>query len=209
MGALAPDRLRKGERQGGMRDKSETLRRLRLGDLRRLLHSRYGPVLPDDDAGRADLGELLLPVSLGPTPARIMANVIEVWAPWLPKPEEKALIARILAMPKRARRPTGRALGKRLNLSNAERERFRLWTIAPADMTDVQMAEQRRAKERLRQRRRRRKLGTQRRAEWLAARLTKQKPWEAIGISRPTWYRRRNKGPKGYLLNVAHQAIER
>jgi hypothetical protein len=32
----------------------ETIRRLRLGDLRRFLRHRYGHTLPDDDAGRAD-----------------------------------------------------------------------------------------------------------------------------------------------------------
>ena len=44
---------------------NENVRRRRLGDLRRLFRYRYGPVLPDDDAGRADLHELLLPISLG------------------------------------------------------------------------------------------------------------------------------------------------
>jgi hypothetical protein len=62
----------------------EVLRRLRLGDLRRLLRHRYGPTLPDDDAGRDDLFELLLPVSLRPqSPSLVMRNVIETWAPWM------------------------------------------------------------------------------------------------------------------------------
>ena len=54
--------------------KDERMRRLRLGDLRRPLRDRCGSVLPDDDAGREYLFELLLPISLGPneavTPAR-------------------------------------------------------------------------------------------------------------------------------------------
>jgi len=40
---------------------AEMLRRLRLGNLRTLFRHRYGPTLPDDDAGRAELRELLLP----------------------------------------------------------------------------------------------------------------------------------------------------
>ena len=32
------------------RTRDETIRRARLGDIRRLLHYRYGPTLPDDDA---------------------------------------------------------------------------------------------------------------------------------------------------------------
>jgi len=40
----------------------ELLRRLRLGELRKLLRDRCGSVLPDDDAGREYLRELLLPI---------------------------------------------------------------------------------------------------------------------------------------------------
>jgi hypothetical protein len=42
------------------------MRRLRLGDLRKLLRARCGHTLPDNDAGREYLWELLLPTSLAP-----------------------------------------------------------------------------------------------------------------------------------------------
>jgi hypothetical protein len=42
------------------------MRRLRLGKLRKLFRDRYGPTLADDDAGREDQHELLLPISIGP-----------------------------------------------------------------------------------------------------------------------------------------------
>ena len=42
-------------------NKDERIRRLRLGELKRVLLRRYGHELPEDDAGRADL-ELLLDV---------------------------------------------------------------------------------------------------------------------------------------------------
>jgi hypothetical protein len=64
------------------------LRRLRLGNLRKLFRDRYGPIFPDDDAGRADLQELLLPISLGPHADIKMPNAIEVWAPWM-KPDRR------------------------------------------------------------------------------------------------------------------------
>ena len=41
--------------------------------------------------------------------------------------------------------------------------------------------------------RRRRKKRQTPRAEWLARSLSRTKPWEAEGISRSTWERRRNK----------------
>ena len=53
----------------------ERMRRLRLGDLRRLLRDRCrGSILPDDDAGRDYLRELLLPISLGPHEAVTLRN---------------------------------------------------------------------------------------------------------------------------------------
>jgi hypothetical protein len=80
---------------------SEMIRRLRLGELHRLFRERCrGSTLPDDDAGRDYLRELLLPISVGPyeavrRPGKIelwgptdrMRREIELWAPWMQKDE--------------------------------------------------------------------------------------------------------------------------
>src|SRR5262245_23611185 len=65
--------------------KWETLRRLRFGDVRKLIIHRYGPGgCPDDDAGRPDLMELLNLASLAPAGAeKKVANLIELYAPWM------------------------------------------------------------------------------------------------------------------------------
>ena len=68
------------------------LRRLRLGNLRKLFRHRYGPILPDDDAGRAELRELLLPISVSANADRKMPKTIELWAPWMGQQEALALI---------------------------------------------------------------------------------------------------------------------
>ncbi len=60
-------------------------------------------------------------------------------------------------------------------------------------MTDKEIAEFRRAKDRDRQRRKRRKAGVKPRKVYLAGALSQSKPWEAEGISRRTWERRRAK----------------
>jgi len=44
----------------------------------------------------------------------------------------------------------GQALGQRLRLTNADREKLRLWTIAPCDMSKEDLAEQKKAKARFR-----------------------------------------------------------
>jgi hypothetical protein len=173
-----------------MSSKAEIIRRLRLGDLRKILRSRYGHTVPDDDAGREDLFELLLPVSLGPEAARNMKNITETWAPWMAADESKQLIDQINRMPSYERRIKARALGERMNISNKERERLKLQTIRPFNMTDEQLKEQRKAKQRARMRRVRRRKP---RKAYIADSLTKENPWGTEGISRRTWYRRRLK----------------
>ena len=73
-------------------NKDETIRRLRLRDMRNYLRCRYGHTLPDDDAGREDLRELLYPISVGPNAAIKMPKAIELWAPWMNTKEAAELI---------------------------------------------------------------------------------------------------------------------
>ena len=136
--------------------KRETIRRLRVGDVRRVLQHRCGATLPDDDAGRDDL-DLLLRLhavasnaaekkmrcrgrDLGPLDAQgrghgpnrqpLRCDLRRVWL-------------------------GGKELGQRLNLTNAEREALKAWRIVPVDMTADDLAEQWKAKEGERKRRKR------------------------------------------------------
>jgi hypothetical protein len=173
--------------------RSEMLRRLRLGNLRKLFRDRYGPVLPNDDAGREDLYELLLPISVGPHADIKMQNAIEVWAPWLPPADVKELVDCINLTPIWNRKPTARQLGKRLRLTNGERERLRLWTIAPYHMNAQELLAQRKAKRRARTRLLRQLRGSKPRAIYEAESKSKIKPWEPAGIKRRAWYYRQAK----------------
>ena len=108
----------------------EILRRLRLGDLRKLFADRCrGMILPDDDAGREYLRELLLPISLGPHEARNrsggvvgiwgptdrMRHEIELWAPWMSEDDTEELLIEINLTPVWQRKPTKRTLGEQSN----------------------------------------------------------------------------------------------
>ena len=172
----------------------EMIRRLRLGDLKRLLRSRYGHTLPDDDAGREDLRLLLWTISMGQGDWTKLKNAIEVWAPWMDTDEALQLIDEINGTPDYLRKPRARLLGEKLGLKNHERQALGIRTIAPIDMTDEQMAEQRRAMKRARKLSRRRAKGSMPREAYLANSLARKRPWEIEGISRATWYRRRETG---------------
>jgi hypothetical protein len=142
---IAMTKLLVGRRPRVKLSKDERMRRLRLGDLRRLVGDRCrGAILPDDDAGREYLKELLLPISLGPNeavkraraievwgPANRMRREIELWAPWMTDDEAQTLIDEINLMPPWQRKPKARTLGERLQVPYGERARLGLRTIWP------------------------------------------------------------------------------
>ena len=196
------------------------MRRLRLGDLRRLFADRCrGLILPDDDAGRDYLHELLLPISLGPNEAIKRARVeiwgptdrmrreIEHWAPWMSEDETEELLIDINLMPPWQRKPVARTLGERLQVTYGERARLGLRTIGPCDMTEAGMALIRKQKKRQRDKLRRLGRGAKTRAEYLAASLSQTKPWEQEGISRRTWERRRVTSPRHINLIKTELAL--
>jgi hypothetical protein len=206
---IAMTKLLVGRRPRVKLSKDERMRRLRLGDLRRLVGDRCrGAILPDDDAGREYLKELLLPISLGPNeavkraraievwgPANRMRREIELWAPWMTDDEAQTLIDEINLMPPWQRKPKARTLGERLQVPYGERARLGLRTIGPCDMTEAGMAVIRKQKKRQRDRLRRLSQGIKPRAEYLAtANLSQTKPWLALGISRRTYYYRIENG---------------
>jgi hypothetical protein len=185
------------------RSKTEMMRCLRLGNLRTLLRARCGHTLPDDDAGREYLWDLLLPVSLGADAGRKVHNTVDIWAPWLDAKERFALVAQIERTPARDRRVKATALGERLRVTSEERECLKLWTITPVDLTDKQLKEQRKAKKRAKDRRRRRDAGSKPRTEYEATSVNRAKPWLALGISRRTWYRRRGTSPRQVKILIS------
>jgi hypothetical protein len=180
----------------GKPNNDEAIRRRRLGDLQGLFRDRYGNRLPDDDAGREDLWELLLVASLAYNPERMMRNQIAIWAPWMGRAEAAQLRDDVNRTPIYLRKPSARILGERLNLTSEERRRLGIVTIRPADMTDEQFEMRRKERRAYLTWKRRRDAGTKTRAEYLdsfSGSLNKRKPWEKQGISRRTWFRRRAK----------------
>lgn len=183
-------RRRKGSRTGA------PLHGLRLRDLDVILHHRWGPALPDDDAGRDDaLIVLHHMVNQAVDPRRRMAQWLGTRCPWMPKQEAAQTIARVIANPRRWRADT---LAAKLGLTAADRARWRITTIGATDLLKEQRAARRRSRDNERKRRNRRAAGARPRAEYLAAaKHTGPKPWEAAGMSRATWYRRRHETGSG------------
>src|SRR5215467_11507606 len=104
--------------------KWETVRRLRYGDVLKLIRYRYGANgVPDDDAGTPDLMELLYLASMAPAGAeKKVANLIELYAPWMKQDEAQALIQHLSLTPNYQKLRTAEELGRILHLTNANRE---------------------------------------------------------------------------------------
>lgn len=85
-------------------------------------------------------------------------------------------------------------LGKKLQLTAAERTSLRITTIAPCDQTPAEREaarkERKRQRDRDRRRRQRAAAGGIPRAQYEATSKSQKRPWEAEGMSKRTWYRR-------------------
>jgi hypothetical protein len=181
--------------------KWETVRRLRYGDVLKLIRDRYGANgVPDDDAGRPDLMELLYLASMAPAGAeKKVRNNIELYAPWMQTDEVEALIQHLSLTPHYQKVRTAEELGRLLHLTNAERERLKLWRIRPVDITAEQLAQQTKERERNRRAAQRRNKGIRTKEAYLAELADRPKPWLIEGISRRTWERRQkqSRNPSG------------
>ena len=86
---------------------------------------------------------------------------------------------------------TSQELGDKLLLSNADRERLKLYSIRPCDLTPEEFEKQSRARKKTSRASQRRRDGVRTREEYLAECRAKPKPWLTEGIARSTWERSR------------------
>jgi hypothetical protein len=142
-----------------------------------------------DDAGREDAR--IMAHHLAQLPGdqrRRIASWMDSWAPWMRLDELSRMIDAVLAKPLRWRADK---LAARLNLTEAERTQLSIRTIGAIDMTKAERDAARKARKRQAKREKRHKQGIKPRDEYIAESKQRTKPWEAVGISRRTWYRHR------------------
>jgi hypothetical protein len=163
-----------------------TITTLRVAELRRLFQSRYGHVLPDDDAGRDDALVMAHHLARGQDPERRIGRWLGLWAPWMTDSEIAKLISKVIAKPIRWRADK---LGARLRVTEAERQTLNITTIGSIEFTKAERLARRRQHARSRDETRRRRKGAKPRQEYEVNSISRKKPWEALGMSRRSWYR--------------------
>jgi hypothetical protein len=83
-----------------------------------------------------------------------------------------------------------------LGVTYPQRQKLGITTIGSTDINKRTRAALRKRRRRLYHEHRRRSRGVRPRADYEANSLSRAKPWEAEGMSRRTWYRRRGTSPK-------------
>jgi hypothetical protein len=170
------------------------LDRLRTRELNALARLRYPDgkrdyVVPDTPTGRHLAIAIITHRRRPDDKQRWIDQFCRERAPWL-DPDEIDFT--------RLRPNKAQHLGDQLMLTAAERSRLGITTIAPCDVTAEQRVALRRERKRERERERRRKLraaaGCTPREEYEARSKARTRPWEAVGVSKRTWYRRRQRG---------------
>ena len=178
-----------GESRKYPRGSPQLLCRIRLRELEALYGARYGGTLPYDDAGIDDLK--IAAHHIGHMGGDAIGHIVawaDMWMPDLPRERAKAIARDIVDDPVKFKAAT---LAWRLRLTEQERTTLGIKTIRPFGVSDADMKERRKAKRRERERERRR-----RRSKPKKAPLRETRPWQDLGISRSTWYRR-NPGRRG------------
>lgn len=161
---------------------------IRASEIQKLLRYRYGPVLPDDDAGRDDLRILLRHKAHLSRGLRLAENLLDTCAPWLVDGERQQFLQE--ATQSRPPRLKADTLAKRLNLTSDVRQALNINTIGAIDLLEAERRERRLARDRERKASRRREGGRKPRSDYLQNSVSQAKPWLAEGVSRRTWYRR-------------------
>jgi len=158
-------------------------------DLTRFFAFTYGG-LPDDDAGRESFFPLAHHVArLNGDPESIIRDYAASWCPWMPGDELEAYVRRVLAKPYKW---SADALGAEIGLlDDAVRTLLGIRTIGAVDVPKAEREKRRAQRKAETKRAKRRAAGSKPRAVYEAESLSRTKPWEAEGISRSTWERRR------------------
>jgi hypothetical protein len=170
---------------------------VRIRELERVIADRYGAALSDDDAGMDDLFIMANHLAHLDAPDRRILAWVRRWAPWHGDDKTAALIEAVLRKPLKW---TADRLAQRLGLDYATRTRLAITTIGAVDCKKAKRVKLRRKRDAARQKARRATAG----AAPHAASAARTKPWEALGISRRTYYRNRRNGTVGTNSSAAY-----
>jgi len=163
----------------------------RMREIEAVITDRHGQLIPETDDA-----DIYIRAAALSRAGQDLAGWCARWAPWA----EPILVSTIEAETADRRRMLGPdAVANLLMVTMAERDRLDLRTIGACDLPRAERLKLARARKRERDRQRqaeqRSKTQGQDRQSYEAQSLSRAKPWQAEGISRRTWERRRVASP--------------
>jgi hypothetical protein len=157
--------------------------------LERLISARYAGQLPNDDAGADDLWiAAQLTRRLGGDISKNVVAWARRWASWCTEAEARALAGHVVDHPYEF---TADILAQKLGLTYVERQALGISAIGAIDVDREERERRRRHRSRANEKQKRRDDGIRPRELFEEGSANSTRPWEAEGISRATWYRRR------------------
>lgn len=189
----------------------------RIREIEKLVKVRHGYGVPETDDADIYIEAVAYAYQAemwagGTDASKRLLAWCSVWAPWATT-HAKGIINPILSKLNGRRQGLDQhRMGNMLRLTWAERQSLGLRTIAACDVEPDE--QKRRAKDikckndRARKAAMRREQGAKKRDEWLASCKSQIRPWEAEGISRRTWYRRRAKSAAGETIGTGSSQID-
>lgn len=189
--ALIAARKREIAKRYARKDKRSiplTFAAVRLSELNRLYQYRHGRELPATDDGLQAARLAVHHIGRLRDAARRIGSWLDYWTPWLDLASRERLIRDATEHPLRWRADK---IAWKLRVTAGERQALNLRTIGAIDETRAERQAKARILKRERDQARRRAQGVKPRADYERNAIAKQAPWEAVGISRATWYRRR------------------
>ncbi len=164
----------------------------RLREIEALIHRRHGRSVPDPE-GTDDRDTALdyVRAAAFSLSGQDIGAWCRVFAPWA---TDADLLPITTAASNRRRMMRADGVAGLLHVTMAERLDLKLKTIGAADMKKSArtkfMKDRKRDMDRKRDERKRRAAGAKDRASYVASSVSTAKPWEALKMSRRTWYRK-------------------
>jgi len=175
---------------------------LRMREIEKVITSRYGREVPEtDDPSIIEAVAYAINAhcqKVGGDFPDALRNWCAVWAPWANARAGEIIRPILNTLVRRRHDLHADKLARLLHVSFNEREMLGLNTIGACDIPpEIRRAivkNRKRKRDRARQAAIREAEGRQNRTSYEGESLSRTKPWEAEGISRRTWYRRRGTG---------------
>jgi hypothetical protein len=161
------------------------VRAKQIAHLRKIFEGRHGDHLTDTETERKHLLALLRVMAAIPRiRTATLVKEVQRWAPWISNGDRSDLIDTAKRTPRVHRKE---ALGCIVGLVDAERQKFKAWSIWPIDLSRAESKLRTKEYDLQYSAERRRAAGARPQSES----LSRTKPWVEEGISRTEWYNQR------------------